>query len=77
MAKSTVTNEENTFERLVTIVIPSSDDNDGDVYVSLNGKTYQIQRDIEVKVPIGVAEVIKESTQMKREGIKRRKALQI
>ena len=32
-----------------------------DVFVGLNGRTYKIQRGVEVKVPVGVAEILEHS----------------
>lgn len=32
-----------------------------DVFVGLNGKSYQIQRGVDVEVPAGVAEILKHS----------------
>lgn len=47
----------------VTIMIPSSSDFDGkdDVFVSVNGKDYLLQRDVEVTVPIAVANVLRDA----------------
>lgn len=32
-----------------------------DVFVGLNGRTYKIQRGVEVEVPVGVAEILEHS----------------
>ena len=48
-------------EELVTIKIPVSRKDEGDVYVSLNGRKWLIKRGHEVKVPIGVAKIIQNS----------------
>lgn len=54
---------------MVTIKIPLTRTEKDDVYVALNGKAYQIQRGVEVRVPRGVAEILQNSEQMLREAI--------
>lgn len=56
--------EEQTVEEPKTVEIELFKDNDkykDDVFVGLNGKTYQIKRGEKVKVPIGVAEILENS----------------
>lgn len=54
-AKSTETRER---AREVTIKIPRAAAGESNfVTISLNGKTYQIKRGINVRVPVGVAEI--------------------
>lgn len=48
-------------KNMVTINIPISRNNEGDVYVGLNGKTWLIKRGEDVKVPLGVAKIIRRS----------------
>jgi hypothetical protein len=48
-------------EKVVTIRIPRSRDNQDDVFVGVNGRTWLIKRGVEVEVPECVAEVIRNS----------------
>jgi hypothetical protein len=48
-------------KNMVTINIPISRNNEGDVLVGLNGKTWLIKRGEDVKVPLGVAKIIRRS----------------
>lgn len=55
---------ETTTEKQETVKIKLFKDNGrykGDVYVSVNGRRYQIQRGVEVEVPAEVAEVLEHS----------------
>lgn len=45
-------------EKLVTIRIPKSRDEEGDVFVSVNDRTWLIQRGVSVEVPECVLEVL-------------------
>lgn len=54
---------------MVTIKIPLTRSEKDDVYVSLNGMPYLIQRGAEVRVPRGVAEILQHSEEMLREAI--------
>lgn len=53
-------------EETVTIRIPvlPTDEGAGDVFVSVNDRTYQIKRGVSVTVPWNVAEVIRQSEEM-------------
>lgn len=53
-------------EESVTIRIPvlPTDEGAGDVFVSVNDRTYQIKRGVSVTVPWNVAEVIRQSEEM-------------
>lgn len=69
-------NEQNTEETIapvddgmVTIKVPLTRTEKDDVYVALNGKSFQIQRGKEVRVPKGVAEILQHSEEMLREAI--------
>jgi len=46
-------------EKMVTIRIPRERDNDADVFVSVNERTWLIKRGVEVEVPECVAEVLR------------------
>jgi hypothetical protein len=46
-------------EKLIKIRIPRSRDNQDDVFVGVNGRTWLIKRGVEVEVPECVAEVIR------------------
>lgn len=61
-------------EKKVKVFIPSSRDEDSDVYVSVNDRTYLVQRDVEVEVPVSVAKVIRQSIKANRAINKARKA---
>lgn len=45
-------------EKMVTIKIPRDRNNDADVFVSVNERTWLIKRGVEVEVPECVAEVL-------------------
>lgn len=53
-------------EETVTIRIPvlPTDEGAGDVFVSVNDRTYQIKRGVSVTVPWNAAEVIRQSEEM-------------
>ena len=52
----------NTGEKMVKIRLFKDNKNyQGDVFVGVNGKTFQIKRGVEVEVPDYVAEVLKNS----------------
>lgn len=46
-------------EKMVKIIIPMTRDDEADVFVSVNSRTWLIQRGEEVEVPECVAEVLK------------------
>ena len=48
-------------EKLVKIRIPRGRENQDDVFVGVNGRTWLIKRGVEVEVPECVAEVIRNS----------------
>ena len=52
--------------KTITIRIPvlPTDEGAGDVFVSVNDRTYQIKRGVSVTVPWNVAEVIRQSEEM-------------
>ena len=61
----------------VTVILPlDSNTEDDEVFVSVNGYRYQIQRGVEVEVPRFVAEVLKNSDKQKLEARKRMNELQ-
>jgi hypothetical protein len=51
--------EEQTGERKIKIMLPYSE-TEGDVFVSVNARTFLIQRGVEVEVPECVYEVLRE-----------------
>ena len=60
MAEATKTaNKETAKEKLVKIRIPRGRENQDDVFVGVNGRTWLIKRGVEVEVPECVAEVIR------------------
>jgi hypothetical protein len=54
-------------DNTATIVIEEQDgdENQGDVFVGLNGRAFLIQRGVEVTVPIGVLSILKNAIQTK------------
>lgn len=55
-------NKEAPAEKMVKITLMRDNKNyQGDVFVGVNGKTWQIQRGVEVEVPDYVAEVLRNS----------------
>lgn len=51
-------------EKLVKIRIPKTKENQADEFVSVNDRTWQIQRGVEVEVPECVAEVLLHKQEM-------------
>lgn len=51
-------------EKLVKIRIPREREDSGDVYVSVNERTWLIKRGVEVEVPECVAEVLRHRDEM-------------
>ena len=64
MADKAPKNIEETTEKMVKIKIPRDRNNDSDVFVSVNMRTWQIQRGVEVEVPECVAEVLQHREDM-------------
>ena len=56
-----------TGPKMVKIRIPKSKEQKEDVFVSVNFRTYQIQRGVEVEVPDFVAEVLQNRDKMLEE----------
>ena len=54
-------------EETVKIKLPRGRKEDGDVFVSVNERTWLIKRGIEVEVPTCVAEVLEHQEQMQEE----------
>lgn len=50
--------------KMVTINLPLTRAEKDDVFVGLNGKTYLIKRGVDVKVPEGVAAILKRKEKM-------------
>ena len=70
MANETATKEiKETKEKLVKVRIPKTKDNQGDVFVSVNDRTWLIQRGKEVDVPECVAEVLLHQQRMEEEAL--------
>ena len=61
---------------MVTVRIPRMKDDNSDVYVSVNDRTWLIQRGKEVEIPRCVAEVLEHSDDMEEEAYKYSKAAQ-
>jgi hypothetical protein len=53
-----------TTPKKVKIKLPLTRTESEDVFVALNGKTYQIKRGVEVEVPKGVAEILQHKEDM-------------
>ena len=58
------TTPEEVTEKLVKIRIPKTKENQDDVFVSVNDRTWQIKRGVEVEVPECVAEVLLHQQEM-------------
>lgn len=58
------TTTENKAPKKVKIKLPLTRAESEDVFVALNGKTYQIKRGVEVEVPKGVAEILQHKEEM-------------
>ncbi len=58
-----------TLSEYKTVIIPKPDNvvGDSETVVGINGKMYQIQYDVPVRVPSNVAEVIEQSKALKAE----------
>lgn len=54
-------------EVMVKIKLPRGSKNDGDVFVSVNERTWLIKRGVEVEVPECVAEVLQHKEEMEEE----------
>lgn len=61
--------EEPKGDKMVTIKLPRSKENAGPVFVSVNERTFLIQRGVPVKVPECVAEVITTSERYEEEAV--------
>lgn len=61
------TTKTNAGPKMVTIRIPKTKERKDDVFVSVNFRTYQIQRGVEVEVPEFVAEVLRNQEKMLEE----------
>jgi hypothetical protein len=58
----------------VKIKLPLSRTEKDDVFVGLNGKTYQIKRGVEVEVPAGVAKILERQEKMLRVAMEKEEA---
>lgn len=63
-AQETAAQEENLLEKKTTIRIPLDRGNKDDVFVGINGRTWQIKRGVTVEVPVAVALVLAQSERM-------------
>lgn len=64
-------------QEMKSIMLPLDRDKP-DVFVSLNGQNYQIKRGVEVEVPLGVYEILKNSEKMDQLAYTRRmKAMEV
>ncbi len=57
-------------EELVKIKIPMTKEQQDDVFVSVNNRTWQIQRGVYVEVPACVAEVVQHAENMEMEAMR-------
>ena len=64
MANTTANKPEEVKEKLVKIRIPKTKENQDDVFVSVNDRTWQIKRGVEVEAPECVAEVLLHQQEM-------------
>lgn len=75
-AADTNTNSEAYLRELVPVRISKDSRNKGDVLVTVNGKKFQIQRGVEVKVPRYVAQVLDNKQRMEEVALDRMDELQ-
>lgn len=61
------TTKTNAGPKMVTVRIPKTKERKDDVFVSVNFRTYQIQRGVDVEVPEFVAEVLRNQEKMLEE----------
>ena len=74
--KETATEKvETATEKKVKVLIPITRDDEGDAFVSVNTRTWQIQRGEEVEVPECVAEVLKNQNDALRRVIENERKL--
>lgn len=57
-------NKKSMMEQTAKIKLPVTRELKDDVFVGVNGKTYQIKRGVEVVVPLAVAKVLERSEKM-------------
>ena len=57
-------------ELTVRVKIPKTKELQDDVFVSVNNRTWQIQRGVYVEVPVCVAEVLQHSEEMSEEALR-------
>jgi len=62
---------EKTKEKTVKVIVPYDPEEQGDKFVSINERTWLIQRGVEVEVPECVAEVLRQSEIARMEAIRR------
>lgn len=63
-------NKNTAAEPMVTIRLPLTKELKDDVFVSVNNRTWQIQRGKQVQVPACVAEVLRHSEEMAEEAMR-------
>ena len=56
-------------KKTVKIKIPLTRSSQDDVYVAINGRSYQIKRGVEVEVPLAVKEVLDHQEEMLSEAM--------
>lgn len=67
VAESTVKEKKEKKEKTVKIKLPRERKDQEDLFVSVNERTFQIKRGVEVDVPECVAEVIRNAERMQEE----------
>jgi len=73
--KTVDTNSKEYWEEKIPYTIPFDRSDNSDVFVAVNGKSYQIQREVEVMLPRNVVEVLENSRRAEYEAYKRRRQL--
>lgn len=61
--KSKETESTKNLTAKVKYIVPSTKYEDGDIVVAVNGKVYQIKRDVEVEIPLFVVKALERSQQ--------------
>jgi len=73
--KTVDTNSKEYWEEKIPYTIPFDRSDNSDVFVAVNGKSYQIQREVEVMLPRNVVEVLENSRRAEYEAYKKRRQL--
>lgn len=74
MAKEDAIKKE-TLEETRVIMLPLTREKQDDVFVGVNGRTWQLKRGVQIEVPLCVAEVLDNSQKMDALALQRQRAV--